>query len=113
MDQFQKFPDRLQNLHFAFVVLLRAVQRAKDYFRDYHFNTGEAEEDKKTQTLIHRLLDSSSLDSCQSVFGGFNEGDMFLDDGDRDTPYSKLELKEIIINSRINFNNFSETEISC
>lgn len=70
--------ERLRDLHFAFVVLLRAVQKGSDFIRAYPFHVGvSADEGKRTTALVHRLLDSCILQSCASVFSAFDEAMLF------------------------------------
>ncbi|CAD7947879.1 unnamed protein product [Amoebophrya sp. A25] len=78
MEVFARHPDRLKNLYFAFIVLLRATKKAGNFFEAYKYNTGDAQEDAKIATLMRRLLDSDSLAFCHSAFEGFDEKSMFL-----------------------------------
>ena len=68
--QFDGHPERLKNLHFAFVVLLRALRRASPFLATYDFPepgvAGEAG-DGRTAALMRRLLDTSILRSCASA----------------------------------------------
>lgn len=69
---------RLRDLHFAFVVLLRAVQKGSDFIRTYPFHVGvSADEGRRTAALVQRLLDSCILQSCASVFSAFDEATLF------------------------------------
>ena len=84
-------PERLKNLHFAFVVLLRALRRASPFLSsyDYSFEGGASrvalqaaagDEGLPALTsgqLVQRLLDSAILKSCSSVFEAFDEGLLF------------------------------------
>jgi hypothetical protein len=71
-------PERLKNLHFAYVVLLRALERATPFLYNFPFAAGEdVEEDKYTMRLVQRLLDSHVLKSASGVFGAFDEQRMF------------------------------------
>ncbi|CAD7925000.1 unnamed protein product [Amoebophrya sp. A120] len=78
MKVFARHPDRLKNLYFAFVVLLRSIKKGSNFFRQYKYNTGDAVEDEKIADLIKRLLDSERLQFCHSAFEGFDERSMFL-----------------------------------
>lgn len=78
---FQKLgnhPDYIRNLHFSYVVLLRALQKASPLLRDYEIRTGDIVQDETASVLLRRLLDSAILTSCQSVFSGFDESKMWL-----------------------------------
>ena len=71
-------PERLRNLHFAYVVLLRALERATPFLYNFPFAAGEdVEEDKYTMRLVQRLLDSHVLKSAAGIFGAFDEQRMF------------------------------------
>ena len=78
--QFDGHPERLKNLHFAFVVLLRALRRASPFLSSYDVSTarerdgrdGDRElrdrdlarsEDGRTAKLLGRLLDTAILRS--------------------------------------------------
>ena len=107
---FEHHPERLMNVHFAFVVMLRALAKAKPvlYDHDYHIdpsllaedneeNEEENEEEnvdqrdaKRTQTLVRRLLDSNILNSCSDVFSAFDESLLF---SDGESPSTALALK--------------------
>ncbi|KAJ1619470.1 endoplasmic reticulum Oxidoreductin 1-domain-containing protein [Pavlovales sp. CCMP2436] len=70
--------ERLRDLHFAFVVLLRAVQKGAEFIRDFPYAQGvSAEEGQRTGALVGRLLDSCILQSCASVFSAFDEALLF------------------------------------
>uniref|UniRef100_A0A7S3STQ9 FAD-dependent oxidoreductase 2 FAD-binding domain-containing protein n=1 Tax=Emiliania huxleyi TaxID=2903 RepID=A0A7S3STQ9_EMIHU len=76
--QFDGHPERLKNLHFAFVVLLRALARASPYLASYAYVAGvSASEDASTSSLVQRLLDSAILRSCAPAFSAFDEGLLF------------------------------------
>ena len=80
VDIFSKHPDRLKNLHFSFVVLLRALRKAAPALAKMDVRMGQnAAEDARTQALMSRLLDSHILSSCRDVFGAFDEKSMFRD----------------------------------
>lgn len=76
MEKFQNHPDYIRNLHFSYVVLLRALRKASDYLRDYSYTHNQVHDHKAT-VLLHRLLDSAILQSCSSVFEAFDESLMF------------------------------------
>eukprot|EP01125_Pyxidicula_operculata_P001058 TRINITY_DN1093_c2_g1_i1.p1 TRINITY_DN1093_c2_g1~~TRINITY_DN1093_c2_g1_i1.p1 ORF type:complete len:1151 (-),score=306.48 TRINITY_DN1093_c2_g1_i1:55-3507(-) len=77
IDQFATHPERLKNLHFAFVVMLRTLHKAAPYFYNYEYSTGDSVEDSRTTMLVRRLLDSCILQSCSSVFTAFDESLLF------------------------------------
>ncbi|XP_070571406.1 ERO1-like protein beta isoform X2 [Ptychodera flava] len=68
-------PQWLRNLYFAYLVELRAINKAAPYLQNEHFYTGDAEEDAKVQRLIVDLLGS-----IQEFPSHFNESVMFQGD---------------------------------
>jgi flavocytochrome c len=71
-------PERLRNLHFSFVVLLRALRKAAPALLDVDVKLGEdAVEDARTEALMRRLLDTHILSSCAGVFDAFDESELF------------------------------------
>ena len=74
-------PDRIQDMHFAFVVMSRSLFRIKEFLYGYNFTTGNQTADHATQQLVHHLLDTSVLQSCGSVLSGFDESMMFSSNG--------------------------------
>ena len=80
VENFAKHPDRLKNLHFSFVVLLRALRKAAPALSRIDVRIGQdSEEDLRTQALMSRLLESHILSSCRDVFGAFDEKSLFRD----------------------------------
>jgi ERO1-like protein alpha len=77
MQHFAAYPERIKNLHFSFVVLLRALRRASPYLYNFPFNVGDEWEDSRTRKLVQRLLDSHIMTSCAKVFEAFDETLMF------------------------------------
>ncbi len=90
MHHYGQHPERLKNLHFGFVVLLRAVRKAAPYLYNYPFVVGDSEEDKRTTKLVQRLLDSHIMKSCAHVFEAFDETLMFRE-GDEPSVQSTLK----------------------
>jgi flavocytochrome c len=77
MDKFQTNPEYIRNLHFSYVVLLRAMQKASQFLYNYQIKSGNIVEDEASEVLLKRLLDSTILRSCSSVFSAFDESVMF------------------------------------
>ena len=75
--QFAGHPERLKNLNFAFVVLLRAISRASSFLSSHPYDSADDFESTRTRALMHRLLESKILDSCSTVFGAFDETLLF------------------------------------
>ena len=90
MQHFASFPERLKNLHFSFVVLLRALRKASPYLYNFPFNVGDEWEDSRTKKLVQRLLDSHIMTSCARVFEAFDETLMFRQ-GDEPSVQSTLK----------------------
>jgi hypothetical protein len=77
MEKFADNPEYIRNLHFSYVVLLRALQKASPILQKYEIRTGNIVEDETATILLKRLLDSAILQSCQNVFTAFDESVMF------------------------------------
>ncbi|CAB9500982.1 ERO1-like protein alpha [Seminavis robusta] len=77
MERFKDHPEYIRNLHFSYVVLLRALKKATPFLYNYEIRTGNIVQDEAATILLKRLLDSSILQSCSSVFGAFDETLMF------------------------------------
>ncbi len=82
MEKFQHHPEYIRNMHFAYVVMLRAIKKASDYLYSYDIQSGYSLEDQASQVLLKRLLDTSILKSCSNVFSAFDESIMFQEDND-------------------------------
>ena len=100
---FAAHPERLMNVHFAFVVLLRALVKAKPVLYDFDYvnhlqprqlqadlNEPEKKANNRTKMLMRRLLDSDILDSCSGVFSAFDESLLF---SDGESPSTSVALK--------------------
>ncbi|KAL7531486.1 hypothetical protein ACHAXR_005392, partial [Thalassiosira sp. AJA248-18] len=77
IDKFADRPDHLRNLHFSYVVLLRALKKASPFLYQYEIKTGDILDDEMASILLRRLLDSTILRSCHDVFTAFDENLMF------------------------------------
>nr|UZC53373.1 endoplasmic reticulum oxidoreductase-1 [Petunia x hybrida] len=66
-DRVLQYPDRVRNLYFTFLFVLRAVTKAKDYLEQAEYNTGNPEEDLKAQSLMRQLLYDSKLQAACPV----------------------------------------------
>uniref|UniRef100_A0A803QUK8 Uncharacterized protein n=1 Tax=Cannabis sativa TaxID=3483 RepID=A0A803QUK8_CANSA len=62
--RFLKYPDRVQNLYFTFLFVLRAMTKAADYLEQAESDTGNNSEDLKTQSLMKQLLYSRKLQAA-------------------------------------------------
>ncbi|XP_052179108.1 endoplasmic reticulum oxidoreductin-1 [Diospyros lotus] len=56
-----RYPDRVRNLYFTFLFVLRAVTKATDYLEQAEYDTGNHAEDLKAQSLMRQLLYNSKL----------------------------------------------------
>lgn len=81
MDKFGDNPEYIRNLHFSYVVLLRALRKASPFLHKYEIRTGNIVEDETATVLLRRLLDSAILQSCHDVFTAFDESLMFQEGG--------------------------------
>eukprot|EP00262_Sarcandra_glabra_P006709 TRINITY_DN19203_c0_g1_i1.p1 TRINITY_DN19203_c0_g1~~TRINITY_DN19203_c0_g1_i1.p1 ORF type:complete len:449 (-),score=62.39 TRINITY_DN19203_c0_g1_i1:240-1586(-) len=63
-DRVLRYPDRVKNLYFTFLFVLRAVTKAADYLEQAEYDTGNPTEDLKTQSLVRQLLYDPKLDSA-------------------------------------------------
>mmetsp|Transcript_23652 Transcript_23652/g.26978 ORF Transcript_23652/g.26978 Transcript_23652/m.26978 type:complete len:1247 (+) Transcript_23652:298-4038(+) len=76
-EKFGDHPEYIRNLHFSYVVLLRALKKASPVLYKYEIRTGNIVDDETATILLRRLLDSSILTSCNHVFTAFDESLMF------------------------------------
>ncbi|KAL3502977.1 hypothetical protein ACH5RR_037426 [Cinchona calisaya] len=63
-DRVLRYPDHVGNLYFTFLFVLRAVTKAKDYMEQAEYDTGNHDEDLKTQSLVHQLLYNPKLQAA-------------------------------------------------
>ena len=76
-EQFGDHPEYIRNLHFTYVVLLRALKKSYPILSKFEIQTGNIVDDETAIILLRRLLDSSILKSCSGVFSAFDESMMF------------------------------------
>ncbi|XP_074564142.1 endoplasmic reticulum oxidoreductin-1-like [Curcuma longa] len=68
-DRIWKHPDRVRNLYFIFLFVMRAVTKAADYLEQAEYNTGNPIEDLKTQSLVRQLVYNPKIhSSCPLPF---------------------------------------------
>ncbi|KAN0024347.1 hypothetical protein ACTFIV_008753 [Dictyostelium citrinum] len=77
--RFANHPDRIENLYFTFLFVLRSIGKLNHFFTDYQFNTGNQLEDQKTKELVQQLLQTKLM--CQP---NFDETLLFKDTYDKD-----------------------------
>ncbi|PSS28975.1 Endoplasmic reticulum oxidoreductin-1 like [Actinidia chinensis var. chinensis] len=63
-DRVLRYPDRISNLYFTFLFVLRAVTKAADYLEQAEYDTGNPEEDLKTKSLMTQLLYSPKVQAA-------------------------------------------------
>ncbi|OMO65769.1 Endoplasmic reticulum oxidoreductin 1 [Corchorus olitorius] len=63
-DRVLKYPNRVENLYFTFLFVLRAVTKATDYLEQAEYDTGNPTEDLKTQSLMRQLLYNPKLQAA-------------------------------------------------
>jgi flavocytochrome c len=90
--QFANHPERLRNLHFAFVVLLRAVQRGSAFL------SAQTQYGERGLMLVRRLIDSNVLHSCNAVFSAFDESVLFSGDNGTLPKTHKQQFKHVFRN---------------
>ncbi|CAA3016236.1 Endoplasmic reticulum oxidoreductin 1 [Olea europaea subsp. europaea] len=68
-DRVLKYPDRVRNLYFTFLFVLRSVTKATDYLEQADYDTGNPLEDMNTKLMMKKLLHDSKLqDACPKPF---------------------------------------------
>lgn len=80
-----RYPERLQNIYFNYVLLLRAITKLSPYLGTYDFCSGEAAEEVKIRTLVKEMV-STSL-ACPATF---DEKVMFS------SPHAKVRRKRCV-----------------
>lgn len=60
-DRVLRYPERVRNLYFTFLFVLRAVTKASDYLEQAEYDTGNHEDDLKTQSLLKQMLYNPKL----------------------------------------------------
>lgn len=96
VSQYGDKPGQIANLHFSFVVLSRAVQKAASFISSYPFDA-TLEDAARTEKLVRRLVESSMMKSCSNVFGSFDETRMFTDPFSNTTTL-KRQFKQVFLN---------------
>ncbi|EPS67568.1 hypothetical protein M569_07207 [Genlisea aurea] len=68
-DRVLAYPDRVRNLYFTYLFVLRSVMKAADYLEQADYDTGNGLDDENTELLIKRLLHDHKLQvSCPKPF---------------------------------------------
>jgi Endoplasmic Reticulum Oxidoreductin 1 (ERO1) len=66
-------PDRLNNLYFTFLFVLRAVTKAGSVLTEYPYHTGNKADDEMVKTLIRRLVKSRPPGTSSGQFSRMKE----------------------------------------
>jgi len=98
MEKFVDHPEHIRNLHFSYVVMLRAIKKASDYLYDYDISSGNVMEDESSSILLKRLLDTTILRSCSDVFSAFDESVMFQEDDNESNMILRESFKGVFHN---------------
>ncbi len=108
VERYAAHPERINNLHFAFVVLMRAVRKAGPYLRGLDYDSvdaggadakGSAGDSIRTRELVELLLGTRILESCREVFDAFDESLLFAGSSDGSKAASlKREFKHVFRN---------------
>lgn len=69
-------PDRIDNMYFVFVFLLRAVSKMQDALLGFDFDTGNPVEDQHTNELVQQLMNGPMMQNCPA-HASFDESAMF------------------------------------
>ncbi|OQR98785.1 endoplasmic oxidoreductin [Achlya hypogyna] len=86
VDRVGAFPERLQNMYFTYLFVLRAVGRYREVLLDYDYSTGNAYDDERVPQIMRELFDvdnSAFNASCRApsdsraALMGFNETMLF------------------------------------
>lgn len=67
------YPNRIRNLFFLYSVLMRAVNIAEKFIRDFEYDTGKYDDDTRTKHYIKELLDNTTSSCSHS----FEENELF------------------------------------
>ncbi|CAM6095562.1 unnamed protein product [Calypogeia fissa] len=73
-----KYPERVENLYFTFLFVLRAVTKAADYLSQAEYDTGNPVEDQRTLQLMKELVNNERLSSACPI--PFDEAQMWRRD---------------------------------
>lgn len=78
-DRVLMYPERVRNLYFTFLFVLRSVNKARDYLEEADYDTGNPKEDLKTKSLTGQLLYHPKLQAACPV--PFDEAKLWKSQG--------------------------------
>ncbi|CAH0491720.1 unnamed protein product [Peronospora farinosa] len=123
VDRVGKHRDRLQNLYFAYLFVMRAISKYRQELLAYDYNTGNTADDLRVKEILHQLLLEGSDDArasgvsclayaeCSSVLSGFDESALFRVQADGlsidQLAQAKQEKKQLEVQFREKFQNVS------
>ena len=61
-------PERIENLYFAYTVLLRAIKRAEGYIKNFTITTGNETSDNLSKALVNEMYQHISNQDCDYPF---------------------------------------------
>lgn len=118
-----KHRERLQNLYFTYLFVMRAISKYRHQLLAYDYNTGNAADDQRVKEILRQLLLEGSEDArasgiscpahaeCSSVLSGFDESALFRVQGDGLTldqlVQAKQEKEQLELQFREKFQNVS------
>uniref|UniRef100_M4B6Y2 Endoplasmic reticulum oxidoreductin n=1 Tax=Hyaloperonospora arabidopsidis (strain Emoy2) TaxID=559515 RepID=M4B6Y2_HYAAE len=118
-----KHRDRLQNLYFAYLFVMRAIGKYRHVLLAYDYNTGNVADDLRVNEILRQLLLEGSDDArtsgvscpvhaeCLSVLSGFDESTFFRVQADGlsadQLTLAKREKEELEVQFREKFQNVS------
>ncbi|KAK6132564.1 hypothetical protein DH2020_033666 [Rehmannia glutinosa] len=88
-DRVLRYPDRVRNLYFTFMFVLRAVTKAANYLEQAEYDTGSVEEDLRAQSLMRQMLYNPKLQAACPL--PFDEAKLWQGKGG---PELKLEIQK-------------------
>ncbi|KAF4043957.1 Endoplasmic Reticulum Oxidoreductin 1 (ERO1) [Phytophthora infestans] len=118
-----KHRERLQNLYFAYLFVMRAISKYRHELLAYDYNTGNAADDVRVREILRQLLLEGSDDAratgvscpayaeCSSVLSGFDESALFRVQADGlsvdQLAQAKQEKEQLEVQFREKFQNVS------
>ncbi|RLN54346.1 hypothetical protein BBJ29_002077 [Phytophthora kernoviae] len=118
-----KHRERLQNLYFTYLFVMRAISKYRHELLAYDYNTGNVADDQRVNEILRQLLLEGSDDArstgvscpahaeCSSVLSGFDESALFRVQADGlsldQLAQAKQEKEQLEVQFREKFQNVS------